>query len=604
MNRTSSRRIAFGALLMTAGGLSASAFATCTSSLVGSTATITCNAATDDVQLGQYYNEYSSVSYFWFHQETAPFGGDEDWDTNAPDYQFLEASAASTINVHLAGGTLTLGIPGEYPGYPPNRLADGMVGSVNWTGSGAVTLDSSSSTSASTYTVDDGNSPFATTVNALTLFNKSSAQITIVTGTAADTVNVLSVYSLDSVEAFNHSGGGTDAVHVGKAGSVQGVKGALKAYGYSTLTIDDSADGTARNATIASNSIAGLAPGTMSWSSSGVINSPVAVFMGSGDDTLNVQSTDRPVLIDGNSGSDTVNIGNGGSAQDILGAVDISNYSSRTAINIDDSADSTGRTATYTETGVTGLTPAAITWPENDVRAITLRMGVGADTVKVWSVYSGSGDPLTIHGTNGVDAVYFGDASGNAQQILTPVMVDNVAAYTSIWIDDSADTTSRSVTYSKTGITGVAPGHIGWASNDVGSVRLYLGSGSDLVHVFSSNRNVSGHSFINQIDLGGGNNQCYVTGSGLGTASVNSFYANAGDDQFVISAVPTDVASVNIYGGAQAVWDELVYTGGPATGAFPGNGTLTPTDINAHAINYNSIEHFSINDWIFRDGFQ
>jgi len=50
--------------------------------------------------------------------------------------------------------------------------------------------------------------------------------------------------------------------------------------------------------------------------------------------------------------------------------------------------------------------------------------------------------------------------------------------------------------------------------------------------------------------------------------------------------------------------DELVYTGGPATGAFPGNGTLTPTDINAHAINYDSIEHFSINDWIFGDGFQ
>jgi len=164
--------------------------------------------------------------------------------------------------------------------------------------------------------------------------------------------------------------------------------------------------------------------------------------------------------------------------------------------------------------------------------------------------------------------------------------------------------TGRNVTYSKTGITGVAPGHISWASNDVGSVRLYLGSGSDEVHVVSSNRNVSGRSFINQIDLGGGNNQCSVTGSGLGTASVNSIYANAGDDQFVISAVPTDVGSVNIYGGSQAVWDELVYTGGPATGAFPGNGTLTPTDINAHAINYNSIESFSINDVIFRDGFQ
>jgi len=490
--------------------------------------------------------------------------------------------------------------PDSDPAFP----ADGMEGTFNWSGSGSVTLNSSFSTSASTYTVDDGNSPFATSVNALALLNHSTAQITIVTGTAADTVNVLSVYSFDSVEAFNHSGGGTDAVHVGKAGSVQGIKGELKAYGYSTLMIDDSADGTARNATIASNSIAGLAPGTISWASSGVINVPVAVIMGSGDDALNVQSTDRPVMIEGNSGSDTVNIGNGGSVQGIMGALDISNFSSHTSVNIDDSIDTTGRTATYTTTGVTGLTPAAITWPQNDVSAVTLRMGVGVDTVKVWSVYSGSGDPLTIHGTNGLDSVYVGDASGNAQQILTPVMVDNVAAYTSVWIDDSADTTGRSVAYSKTGITGVAPGRIGWASSDVGSVRLYLGSGSDVVHVVSSNRNVSGRSFINQIDLGGGNNQCTVTGSGLGTASVNSIYANAGDDQFVISAVPTDVGSVNIFGGSQTMGDELVYTGGPATGAFPGNGTLTPTDINAHAINYDSIEHFSINDWIFGDGFQ
>lgn len=602
MNRGSFRRIAVGALLLTAGGLSASAFATCTSTRVGSTATVTCDAATDNVQIGQYFNTYF-LYYFWFHQG-APFGeSDLDWDTNTPDWQTLEGNLPPTINVHLAGGSLTLGIqlpPDSDPSFP----ADGMKGTFNWTGSGTVTLNSSFSTSASTYTVDDGNSPFATSVNALALLNKSAAQITIVTGTAADTVNVLSVYSLDSVEAFNHSGGGTDTVNVGKAGSVQGIKGELKVYGYSTLTIDDSVDGTSRNATIASNSIAGLAPGTISWSSSGVINVPVPVIMGSGDDTLNVQSTDRPVIIQGTSGSDTVNIGNGGSAQGIQGAVDISNYSSRTAVNIDDSADTTGRTATYTKTGVTGLTPAAITWAENDVSAVTLRMGVGADTVNVRSVHSGSGDPLTIHGTNGVDSVYLGDASGNAQQILTPVMIDNVASYTSVWLDDSADTTGRSVAYSKTGITGVTPGHIGWASNDVGSVRLYLGSGSDVVHVASSNRNVPGRSFINQIDLAGGNNECYVTGSGLGTASVNSFYGNAGDDQFVISAVPTDVNSVNIYGGSQAVWDELVYIGGPATGAFPGNGTLTPTDLNAHAINYNSIEHFSINDWIFLDGFQ
>ena len=425
--------------------------------------------------------------------------------------------------------------------------------------------------------------------------------ITLYAGTGADSINVTSTYSPLTI----HGTSGSDVVNIGSAGSttfIEGVVAIDNAASFSHITIDNSAESTARVATLADSGSSGLAPAAINWNPADT--SAITLNMGTGSDTVNVLSTKPPVTIQGNSGHDTVNIGNGGSTQGIKGAVDVRNFSSRTAVNIDDSADATGRTATYTKTGITGLAPGAITWPQNDVSAVTLAMGIGQDTVKVYSVNSGSGDPLTIHGTNGVDSVYFGDDSGNAQQILTPVMVDNAASYTSVYVDDSADTTGRSVSYSETGITGVTPGHIGWASSDVGSVRLYLGSGSDVVHVFSSNRNVSGRSFINQIDLGDGNNQCFVTGSGLGTASVNKIFTSTGDDQFVISAVPTDVSSVNIYAGSQAAADELVYTGGPATGAFPGNGTLTPTDINAHAINYESIEHFSTNDVIFRDGFQ
>ena len=424
--------------------------------------------------------------------------------------------------------------------------------------------------------------------------------VTLYAGTGADTVNVTSTFAPLTIHGTN----GLDAVDIGNAGSAQGIQGAVTIDNYSNYTnilIDDSADATARLATLTDSSVTGIAPAAINWTAPNI--GTITLGMGTGADTVNVLSTDPAVTIQGTDGHDKVTIGNGGSVQGILGPVDVRNFLSRTALIIDDSADATGRTAIYTKSGVTGISPGAITWPLNDVSSVTLDMGVGQDTVKVYSVYSGSGDPLTIHGTNGLDSVYLGDASGNAQQIASPVMIDNGGSYTSIWIDDSADTTGRSVAYTDTGIAGVAPGRIGWTSNDVGSVRLYLGSGSDAVHVASSNRNVNGKSFINQIDLGGGANDCYVTGSGLGPASVNNFYGNSGDDQFVISAVPTDVASVNIYGGAQTAGDELVYTGGSASGAFPGNGTLTPTDINAHAINYNSIEKFSINDWIFRDGF-
>ena len=425
--------------------------------------------------------------------------------------------------------------------------------------------------------------------------------ITLYAGTGADSINVTSTWSPLTI----HGTDGSDVVTIGNAGSTVGIEGAVtidNASSYTHITIDNSAESMARAATLADSGISGAAPAAINWTAADI--SAIALTMGTGPDVVNVLSTQSSVTIQGTDGHDTVTIGNASGVQGIAGPVDVHNFLSRTALIISDSADATGRTVTYTKTGVTGLAPGAITWAQNDVSSVTLDMGVGSDTVKVLSVNSGSGDPLTIHGTNGLDSVYLGDASGNAQQILSPVVIDNGGSYTSVWVDDSADTTARSVAYSDTGITGVAPGHIGWASNDVGSVRVYLGSGNDAVHVVSSNRNVIGHSFINQIDLGGGNNQCYVTGTGLGSLSVNSFYANAGDDLFVISAVPTNVGSVNIFGGSQAMGDELAYTGGSATGAFPGNGTLTPTDMDAHAINYNSIEHFSVNDVIFHDGFQ
>ena len=689
MNRTGFHGIALGALLLSAIGFSANAFASCSSYISGSNeATVTCTAATDALIITQ---AVVGGGVYWLHLGPSSWGTAAFWDGSGAG-----VSAGGTIRIAgLNGGSVTIGDQT----YTPADALNGKVILNSGSGGGEIIFDASVSGAASSWYVNDGATPFATWVNSLTFTNNGSAYLTINTGTANNLVNVWSVYGSDTLDVvghgnnevdvgnstngsaraiygavhiFNpccyttlnfhdwndatgravtytessvsglapvdigwskpdvsaitlymgtgadsvnvtstyspltiHSTNGADVVNIGNAGNVQGINGAIaidNPPNYTDIIINDSADATARVATLTDSGITGITPAAINWVAADT--GAITLLMGTAADTVNVLSTKPAVTIQGSNGHDTVNVGNGGSVQGILGALDVRNFSSRTALNIDDWADSTGRTATYTKTGITGLTPAAITWPENDVSAVTLDMGVGADTVNVLSVYSGSGDPLTIHGSNGLDSVYFGDASGNAQQILTPVMVDNSASYTAVFVDDSADTTGRNVAYSKTGISGVAPGHIGWASNDVGSVRLYLGSGSDVVHVVSSNRNVSGRSFINQIDLGGGNNQCYVTGSGLGTASANSIYANAGDDQFVISAVPTSVASVNVYGGSQAAGDELVYTGGPATGAFPGNGTLTPTDINAHAINYNSIESFSINDVIFRDGFQ
>jgi hypothetical protein len=164
------------------------------------------------------------------------------------------------------------------------------------------------------------------TVNAMTLFNKSSAQVTIVTGTA--TAGECTVrLSVRCIEASNHPAA-APTPSTGKAGSVQGAKGELKAYGYSTLTIDDSADGGAP--ALRSRRTASPPPAEHDElvQQSGVINVPVAVIIGSNADTLN--AVDRQASDDRATAAAIRSIGNGGSGHP--GAVDVSNYSSRTAV--------------------------------------------------------------------------------------------------------------------------------------------------------------------------------------------------------------------------------------------------------------------------------
>jgi hypothetical protein len=75
-------------------------------------------------------------------------------------------------------------------------------------------------------------------------------------------------------------------------------------------------------------------------------------------------------------GADTVNVGNSGSVQGILGALSISNPTAYSRINVDDSADTTARTATLNQSTINGspywetlggLAPAAINYYDFDV---------------------------------------------------------------------------------------------------------------------------------------------------------------------------------------------------------------------------------------------
>ena len=464
------------------------AFASCSSIRSGATATVTCTAATDHVVISE--DQFSVDA--WHHTGTA-FGADQyDWDSTVAGDQGIYAG--DTINFEsLGGGSLTIG--------DATTPADAVYGTVTVTQTVAataqITLDSTTSATANTYTIDDASGSII--VNGLAFADTSStgAGLTIITGTAADTVNILSVFNTD---------------------------------------------------------------------------------------TLTVQ---------GNNGADVVNIGKAGSVHGIAGSVTIKNTFSYSALTIDDSADVTGQTGTVMSGSITGIAPAAINWLTTDISSVLLNNGKGNDTVSVTATLNS----LTIQGTDGNDDYVF-IGNGSVQGIMAPVTIKNTLGHTHLDIDDSADATGREAFFTATGVSGVAPGAISWTESGVDQVAVTFGGGDDLVHVFSSPAGVTTAIF-----LGNGNNRCSIAGSGLHAASSNYIHGGSGDDVFTISAVTASGASLSIFGGSQAVADEIIYTSGTATGAFPGNGVLMPTDPNAQWITYNSIESFNIDDRIFADDF-
>lgn len=476
---------------------STSTWATCSSALSGTTATVTCNQNTDSLTLSQ-------VAGNWYHTGPVIAGSIYDWDSNAAGTQYLAAGGTVQVNFP-AGATLHIGNT-----VTPASALVGAVGITNPASSGTqVYLDAAAATGAAVYTIDDA---FGVTGVGQLLFVDSASgglELIVATGSAADVLYIRSVCSCDTV------------------------------------------------------------------------------------------------LVQGTSGNDAVSFGKNGSTQLILGAVTVLNDSGFTTVTVDDHADATARGAIVTSTGITGLAPAPINWNYFDIGSIDLVMGSGDDMVSVRSLENPFGlSSLAIDGTAGHDTVAIANDTLNAQAIKASVSIANSGGFSTVVIHNAADSQPRNAILTPDGISGLAPAPITWVSQGLASVSATVGAAGSILHVLGTPSNpLLPDTFQTTISFVNGDNRCYINGAGLGAHSVTTIAGGGGDDLFVVSAVATS-AGLSIYGGSQAVADQLVYTSGAATGAFPGSGLLTPTDPSAAPIYYNSIELFSIHDWIFSSGFE
>src|SRR5262249_61954500 len=108
----------------------------------------------------------------------------------------------------------------------------------------------------------------------------------------------------------------------------------------------------------------------------------------SGTVTIKQTPSGVPVHVHGTDAA-TLNVGNNGSVQGILGPVTSTNPPYYTTINVDDSADPTPRTVTVGNGAtsgfgvIDGLAPADIRFKYADTAQVTISTGSGGNTVNV-----------------------------------------------------------------------------------------------------------------------------------------------------------------------------------------------------------------------------
>jgi hypothetical protein len=396
----------------------------------------------------------------------------------------------------------------------------------------SLTVDDSHDPTARTLTQNyDPTSMFTTLsysgLGSVSYVDGSIGSLSVKGGTGANTVHMnRTAAGLTTGLSVN----GLYTVVVGDNGSTQGIQGNLVLSGPAgirSLVLDDSADATGRTVTIDTvasggttfGRVHGLAPGTIEFDPAHV-SGPVQVQTGTGGNTVNVLATLAALSLVGH-GTDTVNVGNTGSTQGILGAVSVSNPPNYTALTIDDSADATGHIVTLTSSSVTGLAPAPISYTQADLLSLTVNGGTGGNIYNVQSTpnHGVAGTVVTSLRAARPDTVNIGNA-GSAQGIVGTLSVSDPPSYVALNVDDSADAAGRNVTLTNAALSGLSPGPIQFRQSDISTLNIRTGRGTDTLNVQSTPSNNRG-----------------VTTTFLGRATTNVTVGNAGNAQGILGTL-------------------------------------------------------------------
>jgi len=312
----------------------------------------------------------------------------------------------------------------------------------------------------------------------------------------------------------------------------------------------------------------------------------LVIRLGSAGTRFDVRSTSADTLLELGGGADTVNVsstapGLGGTLNALAGHLTIDGQGGSDVINISDAGDATDNTGDLTFDELTGLGTAGITYVATEFLNIVL--GSGGDTFTVHSTHANettldaaAGDDklniqtvsghLVVTAGDGADVVRVGTlapaAGGLVDGIEALLEIEGSSAEDSLFIDDSGDATpntGRLTSDHVIGLGAAVPIHYTGFEH----ITIGLGSGADTFTVDST------HTGTSTVNAGPGNDLVFVE-----TISGPTFInGEAGDD---ITRVNDDILVPSTSNGIGAL---LTLDGGTGSDLYVinnfGNGDST-----------------------------
>ncbi|CAN5488325.1 hypothetical protein BH09PLA1_BH09PLA1_02220 [soil metagenome] len=315
---------------------------------------------------------------------------------------------------------------------------------------------------------------------------------------------------------------------------------------------------------------AGNIDGYVSLFPASSINS-IVINSGGGTDYIRIESSaGRPVQVNPEAGDDFIdfgfysrNLGNNATAN-----ISINGGPGFDQVFCYDNSVSTAQT--YTITNARFDRPA---WGgfaySADIEALSLVTGTAADTVNVQSTFSNQ--PISLNSAGGQDTVNIGRSSDGIRGINANVTINNDPSFTTLNINNGADTGARTWNVDAVNnfgyIIGMAQANIYWDNADIGSINLTCGSGVDTGQFVISTE----------------------------TFNVN----NSGGNDFITVGVPAA-------GGLQLISGQITIDNGPAltTLTLDDNGDTTNRNVIVdEAGGYNTVAGLSPSGLIRFDSF-